>query len=94
MREQRRGSGGLGRFLHNHRIQVAPAGRDLTTMRFLFLHPAARELYQDWDELINGCGARLLRPARHPRPRRDDPARSGCGRARLEAPPEQPAPKA
>ncbi len=27
--------------------------------RFLFLHPAAREIYADWDNQIRGCAARL-----------------------------------
>ncbi|WAL68781.1 helix-turn-helix transcriptional regulator [Amycolatopsis cynarae] len=35
-----------------------PAGRR-NTIRHLFLHPAARGLYRDWNELTSGCVARL-----------------------------------
>src|ERR1700761_9238727 len=41
--------------------------------RFLFLHPAAREVYGDWDYQIRGCVARLRALARPAPPRRPMP---------------------
>ena len=38
--------------------------------RFLFLHPAARDIYADWDYQIRGCVARLRALAGTDPPRR------------------------
>ena len=42
--------------------------------RFLFLHPAARELYADWDKQVRGVRRPYARPGRH-RARRPRPGR-------------------
>ncbi len=39
-------------------IEEWPASRR-NIARFLFLHPAAREIYADWDKQIRGCAARM-----------------------------------
>ncbi|MFJ7904075.1 hypothetical protein ACIQ6V_26895 [Streptomyces sp. NPDC096198] len=46
-----------GRFLRARRTQTGPQQRNLA--RHLFLHPAARDLFPDWDRQITGCVARL-----------------------------------
>jgi hypothetical protein len=51
--------------------------------RFLFLHPAARDIYADWDNQIRGCVARMRGPGQH-RSRRPRPGRPGRGTAAEE----------
>jgi hypothetical protein len=49
--------------------------------RFLFLHPAARDVYADWDNQIRGCVARLRALAGTD----PDCPRPGCPRRRTAA---------